>query len=102
MLLKDTRSSERPSAVLIDEQEDGSRIVRIAGEVTEIQEDGQTVYQYDEVLFVLDAERTETAEDILADKDVWWEFGSQEEEPMPTLEERVAMIEDYLISGGEI
>ena len=102
MLLKDTRSSELPCAVAMDEKEDGGKIVRIAGEVTEIQEEGQTLYQYDEVVFELEPGREETAEDIAADFEGWWEYGTQEEEPMPTLEERVAMLEDYIISGGEI
>lgn len=100
MLLKDTRSSELPCAVAMDEKEDGGKIVRITGEVTEIQEDDQTIYQYDEVVFELEAGRTETVEDIEADLNDWWEFGSQEDEPTPTLEERVAMIEDFLIGGG--
>lgn len=100
MLLKDTRSSVQPCAVAMDEKEDGGKIVRIAGEVTEIQEDGQTIYQYDEVVFELEPGRTETVTDIVADLNDWWEFGCQEDEPAPTLEERVAMIEDYLIGGG--
>ena len=102
MLLRDTKSTVRPSAVLMDDQEDGSKIVRIAGEVTESEEDGQTVYTYDEVLFTLEPGRTETAEDIEADLQDWWEYGSQPEEPLPTLEERIAAIEDYIIGGGEI
>lgn len=101
MLIKDTKSSVQPSAVLMDENEDGSKTVRIAGEVTETEEDGQTVYTYDEVLFTLESGRTETVEDIAADKADWWAYGSQEEEPLPTLEERVAMLEDFIISGGE-
>ena len=100
MLLKDTQSSVRPCAVLMDDKEDGGKIVRIAGEVTEIQEEGQTLYQYDEVVFELEPGRTETAADIEAELNDWWEFGCLEEEPAPTLEERVAMIEDYLIGGG--
>ena len=102
MLLRGTTSSVQPCAVAVDEKADGGKIVRICGEVSEIQEDGQTIYQYDEVVFELEPGRTETASDIeecLAD---WWEYGSQEEEAAPTLEERVAMLEDYIISGGEI
>lgn len=100
MLLKDTRSSELPCAVAMDEKEDGGKIVRIAGEVTEIQEKGQTLYQYDEVVFELEPGREETVADIEANLNDWWEYGCLEEEPAPTLEERVAMIEDYLIGGG--
>ena len=67
MLLKDTRSSAQPSAVLMDEKEDGTKIVRMAGNVREEQEDGQTLYVYDEALFELEPEREETVEDIVAD-----------------------------------
>lgn len=100
MLLKDTRSSELPCAVAMDEKDDGGKIVRITGEVSEIQEEGQTIYQYDEVVFELEPGRTETVADIEAELADWWEYGCLEEEPAPTLEERVAMIEDYLIGGG--
>ena len=102
MLLKDTISNVRPCAVAMDEKEDGGKTVRICGNVREREEDGQSVFVYDEVVFELEAGRAETAADIEADLEAWWAFGSQEDEPMPTLEERVAAIEDYIISGGEI
>ena len=47
------------------------------------------------------AGRTVTAADIAAEFEDWWAYGSQPEEPLPTLEERVAMLEDFIISGGE-
>ena len=100
MLLKDTTGNVRPDIVLMDVLEDGEKVVRISGEVhEETGEDGQVTYRYDEVLFTLGAERTETVEDILEDLDGWWTYGSQEAEAAPTLEERVAAIEDYLIGG---
>lgn len=102
MLLKDTKSSVQPCAVLMDEREDGTKAVRLADNVREETEDGQVMYVYDEVLFELEAGRTETAEDIEEEFEDWWDFGSQPEEPLPTLEERVAAIEDYIISGGDI
>lgn len=102
MLLRDTRSNAQPSAVLVDTREDGTKSVRMAGNVREENEDGQVIYVYDEVVFDLEAGRTETAEDITEAFYAWWDFGSQPEEPLPTLEERVAAIEDYIISGGEI
>ena len=101
MLLKDTKSNVLPSAVLMDENEDGSKTVRIAGIATESVEDGQTIYTYDEVLFTLEPGRTETVEDIEADLGDWWEYGSQEDEPLPTLEERVELIEAILMGGEE-
>lgn len=102
MLLKDTRSNAQPSAVLVDDWQDGTKSVRMAGNIREEAGEDGTVFVYDEVTFELEAGRTETAEDIAADFDAWWEYGSQPEEPEMTLEERVAAIEDFIISGGEI
>lgn len=103
MLLQGTTSSEQPSAVAMDEREDGSKIIRITADVEEIrEEDGQVMYRYNEVVFELEAGRTETIADIEAGIEDWWEYGSQPEEPAPTIEERVAMLEDFIISGGEI
>ena len=99
MLLTNTESSTRPSAVLMDVREDGTKIVRMANNIREEERDEQTVFVYDEALFELGADRTETAEDIEEDFNDWWEFGIQPEEPLPTLEERIAAIEDILIGG---
>ena len=101
MLLKDTRSNAQPSAVLMDDWQDGTKSVRLAGNIREETSEDGTVFVYDEVTFDLEAGRTETAADIAAEFEDWWAYGSQEEEPLPTLEERVAMLEDYIISGGE-
>ena len=98
MLLQNTKSTLEPSPVLMDETEEG-KVVRLADNIRREEEDGQTVYTYDEVLFTMDPDRTETAEDIAEDFDAWWEFGSQPEEPEPTLEDRVSAIEEFLIGG---
>ena len=98
MLLQNTTSTLEPSPVLMDETEEG-KVVRLADNICQEEEDGQTVYTYDEVLFTMDPDRTETAEDIAEDFDAWWEFGSQPEEPEPTLEDRVSAIEEFLIGG---
>ena len=101
MLIKDTKSNVQPSAVLLDKNADGTKTVRLAGNIVETQVDGETVYTYDEALFTLEEGRAETAEDIEAEFEDWWDYGTQPEEPLPTLEERVAMLEDFIISGGE-
>ena len=76
---------------------DGEKFVRLADHIREEKRDGQDVFVYDEVQFTLEAEREETAEDIEADFDGWWEYGSQEETAAPTLEERISAIEDFLL-----
>ena len=101
MFYPGVRSNTEPSAVQVEVLGDGSKHVRLADNIQEIEEDGQTLYQYDEAVFDLEAFREETAEDIEAEFEGWWEYGTQPEEPLPTLEERVAAIEDFLI-GGEL
>lgn len=78
---------------------DGTANVRMAGNVTEEDRDGQTIYIYDEAVFTLEADREETAEDIQADFESWWEYGIQPEEPMPTIEERLELVEMMLMGG---
>lgn len=101
MFYPGVKSNTEPSAVQVEVLGDGSKHVRLADNIQEIEEDGQTLYQYDEAVFDLEAFREETAEDIEKEFEGWWEYGTQPEEPLPTLEERVAAIEDYLI-GGEL
>lgn len=98
MLLKNTESNVRPSAVLLDEAE-GKKNVRLAGNIREEEREEQAMFIYDEVVFELEADREETAEDIAEAFDEWWEYGSQEEEPLPTIEERISVIEEILLGG---
>lgn len=101
MLLRNTQGNERPSAVLLDRDEEGKALVRLAANIREEVEEGQTMYRYDEVVFELGSDRTETAEDIAEQFEDWWTYGenADEEEAEPTLEERVALIEELLLGG---
>ena len=100
MYLQNTESNLRPPVVVLNEMEDGTKSVRLADNIREVEtEDGATMYVYDEAVFTLEADRTETADDILEDFTAWWEYGIQPEEPLPTLEERVEMIEELLMGG---
>lgn len=99
MLLKNTKSTTMPSAVLLKAREDGKKDVRMADNIREEEREDGPVIVYDEVVFVLSEDRTETAEDIEANFEAWWDYGSQPEEPTPTIEDRVRAIEDYLIGG---
>ena len=100
MYLQNTESNLRPPVVVLNELEDGTKSVRLADNIREVEtEDGAIMYVYDEAVFTLGADRTETADDILEDFAAWWEYGIQPEEPLPTLEERVEMIEELLMGG---
>lgn len=101
MLLMNTESSVMPEKVLVDR----SRNVRLTDHVTEkVTEDGQTMYAYDEAVFALPEDRTETAEDILAAFDDWWAYGAQPDETPATLEDRINELEDlvFTLFGGEV
>lgn len=104
MLWNNTESTVKPNAVNLGVMPDGTRFVRLADNIREeIREDNdekQTIYVYDEVSFELGVDRTETAEDIEAEFEAWWAFGAEPAEEAPTLEERVAMLEDFIIGGG--
>lgn len=99
MLLTSTESSIRPSAVTLERLPDGTANVRMANNIAEEDRDGQTVYVYDEAVFALGTDREETAEDIQADFESWWEYGIQPEEPIPTIEERLELVEMILMGG---
>lgn len=99
MLLKDTESNVQPYAVQVEEHE-GRKTVRLADNIRQEQREDCSVYVYDEVVFELPADRTDTDEEIREDFDAWWAYGSQDEEAPMTLEERVEMIEEILMGGG--
>lgn len=85
--------------MVLERLPDGAAAVRMANNIMEEDRDGQTVYVYDEAVFTLGADREETVEDIQADFATWWEYGSQPEEPMPTIEERLELVEMMLMGG---
>lgn len=82
--------------------DDGTANVRLANSVREENRDGQRIYVYDEAVFTLGADRVETEEDIKADFESWWEYGIQPEEPMPTIEERLELVEMMLMGGLDV
>lgn len=102
MYLENTRSNVRPSAVIVETLGDGRKIVRMADGIQEETGEGGTQYVYDEVVFELDADRKETAEDIEESFADWWVYGQEPEEAPPTIEERLSLVEDMLMEviGG--
>ena len=78
---------------------DGTANVRLADNIKTEDRDGQTIYVYDEAVFSLGADREETVEDVQADFGDWWAYGIQPEEPMPTIEERLELVEMMLMGG---
>lgn len=98
MLLRDSRSDALPVNVTIDRRDDKVR-VRLTDNVRSETVDDQNVFVFDEVVFDMPADRTDTDEEIHEDFAAWWAYGSQDEEAPLTLEERVEMIEEILMGG---
>lgn len=103
MLYKNTESTTAPCAVLMEHLPDGTARVCLCDNIRQETREEQPVYIYDEAVFLLDADRKETAADIEANFSAWWAYGIEPEEPAPTMEERVSLIEETLLElfGGE-
>ena len=107
MYFTGTEGTVRPDSVSMCVWPDGRKCVRLSDNIQEIfREDdqgGQIIYVYDEVLFELDADRTETVQDIEENFEDWWIYGSEPEEAPPTVEERLDAIEELMMEmlGGE-
>ena len=98
MLYTNTTADHAPAPVRID-RVDGIH-VRLAQNIQQItDEEGGTLWQYDEVAFELPADReNETAETIAAAFADWWAYGAQPELPAPTMEERMTDVEEALLA----
>ena len=98
MFYKNVQAGVEPSKVLLERLPDGSANIRLADNITTVTDEEGTRFQYDEVAFHLDVDRTETEQDIERDFDDWWEYGTQPEEEPPTLEQRVSDLEDAVLA----
>ena len=102
-----------PPAVVFERLPDGDAVVRLydnikdaadvaqPGETDPEQEPG-SAYLADEVMFMLPAARAaeETQESIAADFSGWWKYGEawEGQEKAPTVEERLAVMEDFMVA----
>ena len=112
MLFTGTTSNVRPERVVLEQLGTGEKVIRLADNIEEIEEAGEPatagegagdvhiLYRYDEVVVMLEPGRAETAQDVADAFADWWTYGSQPEEPAPTLEQRVELIEEILLGGG--
>lgn len=103
----------QPPAVVFEHLPDGDAVVRLydnikdaadvaqPGETDPEQEPG-SAYLADEVMFMLPAARAaeETKESIAADFSGWWKYGEawDGQEKAPTVEERLAVMEDFMVA----
>lgn len=98
MIYRNAEAGQTPDRVVL-EKLPNKTIVRMTDNVTPYEtEDSQIMYRFDEVVFDLPDDRSgETVTSITAAFAAWWEFGSEDEEPV-TLESRVAALEDMFLA----
>lgn len=92
-----SQSSCTPARVVIENLPDGRNIVRLTDNVETIVNEDGTVYEYDEVVFELPEDRSETVSTIESEFSAWWEYGQQEQEDI-TLEQRVSDLEEIVLA----
>ena len=85
-------STASPQSVTVERCPDRI-IVRLADNVRTEQKDEQDAYIYDEVVFDLPEGRSADPHAIADSFADWWLYGT-EEHAVPTLEERVGVLED--------
>lgn len=100
MIVK-TIAAESLDRVALTTLPDGTVMAALRDNVTEVTEEDCTGYAYDEVIFPLPQDRAaeENAASVEAAFDDWWAYGAAYEcdEAVPTLEERVAALEELLM-----
>ena len=96
MLNVKVQSSCDPARVVIENLPEGRCVIRLTDHVTERTEEESTVYEYDEVVFDLPEDRSETVASINDAFAAWWEYGQQEQEAI-TLEQRVSDLEELVL-----
>lgn len=103
MIYRNAEAGQTPERVTL-EKLPNKTIVRMTDNVTPFEpeaQEGQAVqimYRYDEVVFDLPEDRSgETVISITEDFAAWWEFGSEDDDPV-TLESRIAALEDMFLA----
>ena len=101
MIYRNAEAGQAPEQVTLERLPDKT-VVRMTDNVTPFEPEddqiSQTMYRYDEVVFELPEDRSgETAASIAADFEAWWEYGSEDEDPV-TLESRIAALEDLFLA----
>ena len=101
MILENVQSYSQPQSVVIEELPDDQQRIIISKDISEIQDEEGTRYQYKEAVFIAPDDRTLTEEDVEEQIEAWWTYAG-EDHNLPTLAERVEILEevvDILIGG---
>lgn len=96
MLLIGTKATTVPARVIIEKLETKRRVI-LADHIEQAEDPEDNGFVYDEVIFFMPDDRHETIPEIEANFDAWWEFGKEEQKD-PTIEERLADLEELVLS----
>lgn len=106
----------QPPAVVFERLPNGEAVVRLYDNIqtaTDIAQPGEMepgaepggAYTADEVMFMLPTARAaeESQESIATDFSSWWKYGEawEGQEQAPTVEERLAVMEDFMVAMME-
>lgn len=96
MLLVDTKSASQPPRVTLEYPEGKTRVC-LADNIKRVEDSEDGVgFVYDEVVFFMPEDRTDTLAEIEANFAAWWEYG-QVDIKEPTLEDRVSDLEALIL-----
>lgn len=100
MLHNNVIAAEKPEAVLIEKLPGGTRRVVLSRNFAECQDEDGTSWRGEQAVFVLEPDRAETADDITAAFDGWWEYAAvySQDNTTPTVEQRLESVENALLA----
>lgn len=96
MLLLNTKAASRPASAAIENLQGKKRVI-LAGNIKMVEDPEDNGFVYDEVIFFMPDDRHETIPEIETNFDAWWEFGKEDQRD-PTIEERLADLEELVLS----
>lgn len=102
MVYFDVRSTARPGEAEIRQTAQGERIIYLRRNVVETQDDDGKGYSYDEAVFTMPPDRTDTLEQIRMAEDDWWLYAGSESNRAPDIRERVDSLEEAVLVLSEI
>ena len=100
MLHSNVMAAEKPEYVVVEQLPDGAQRVVLSKNASAVENDDGESWVFDQADFCLEPDRTETAEEIAAAFDEWWEYASaySQDDAAPTVEQRLESVEAALLA----
>lgn len=100
MLHSNVMAAEKPETVQIETLPDGKRRVILSRNFEEKRDEDGTSWVGEQAVFVLEPDRAETADDITAAFDGWWEYAAaySQDNTTPTVEQRLESVENAMLA----